>query len=254
MRTASRRPPPHVLDPTWARRANFDVHLPGRKNGGSVIRKQSTRSSDRFRGLVPTSLRETIMSWALQGGDAHPLGSSEMTASTLIRRHHLSSDAIVILKQDHKEISKAFRDFQRARDNATTRKGQVVDRIIELLAVHTYIENEVMYPRVRELLPKLEDDVLEPYEEHHVANVLVVDLTAMKPADERFDAETTVLIESVTHHIKEEEDDWFPQVRAGLSRTVLREIGEEMERAREKAPTRPSQPSALKKTVDAIIT
>ena len=45
--------------------------------------------------------------------------------------------------------------------------------MIELLTVHTYIENEVMYPRVRDLLPDLEDDVLESYEEHHVADLLV---------------------------------------------------------------------------------
>jgi hemerythrin-like domain-containing protein len=62
-----------------------------------------------------------------------------------------------------------------------------------------------------------------------------------------------VLIESVRHHIKEEEDEWFPQVREGLSRKVLQEIGAEMESKRENAPHRPSQPSALKKTVDAII-
>lgn len=165
----------------------------------------------------------------------------------------MSSDAIVMLKQDHKEIRKAFRDFQSAGENASARKGKLVDRIIELLTVHTYIENEVMYPRVRELLPELENDVLESYEEHHVADVLVVELATMKPTDERFDAKTTVLIENVTHHIKEEEDDWFPKVRAGLSRAALKEIGEEMAHARESAPTRPSQPSALKKTVDAII-
>ena len=165
----------------------------------------------------------------------------------------MSTDAIVMLKQDHKEIRKAFRDFQAAGKGAAATKGKIVDRIIELLTVHTYLENEVMYPRVRELLPELEDDVLESYEEHHVADVLVVELAAMKATDERFDAKTTVLIENVTHHIQEEEDDWFPQVRAGLSRTVLQGIGEEMLRAREQAPTRPSQPSALKKTVDAVI-
>ena len=63
--------------------------------------------------------------------------------------------------------------------------------------MHTYIENEVMYPRVRELLPDLEDDVLESYEEHHVADVLCMELAGMEPSDERFDAKTTVLIENV---------------------------------------------------------
>ena len=132
-------------------------------------------------------------------------------------------------------------------------RDKLVDKMIELLTVHTYIENEVMYPRVRELLPELEDDVLESYEEHHVADVLVVELAMMKPGDERFDAKTTVLIENVTHHMDEEEQDWFPKVREGLGRTALREIGEELLAARKKAPTRPSQPSALKKTIDAVL-
>jgi hemerythrin-like domain-containing protein len=95
--------------------------------------------------------------------------------------------------------------------------------------------------------------VLESYEEHHVADVLVMELANMKPDDERFDAKTTVLIENVRHHIEEEEQDWFPQVRAGLGRKALQEIGAELIEAKKKAPTRPSQPSALKKTVDAVI-
>jgi hemerythrin-like domain-containing protein len=119
--------------------------------------------------------------------------------------------------------------------------------------VHTYIENEVMYPRVRELLPELEDDVLESYEEHHVADVLVMELAAMKPDDERFTAKTTVLIENVRHHIEEEETDWFPKVREGLGRKALQDLGAEMIEARKSAPTRPSQPGALKKTIDAVI-
>ncbi len=165
----------------------------------------------------------------------------------------MSNDAIVILKDDHQQIRKVFRDFEAAGVNAEVRKGQLVDRMIELLTQHTYIENEVMYPRVRELLPDLEDDVLESYEEHHVADVLVTELSVMKPGDERFDAKTTVLIENVTHHMDEEEQDWFPKVREGLGRKVLQEIGAEMLEARKSAPKRPSQPSALKKTIDAVI-
>ncbi|HET7534597.1 MAG TPA: hemerythrin domain-containing protein [Nocardioidaceae bacterium] len=165
----------------------------------------------------------------------------------------MSTDAIVLLKDDHKEILKAFKDFENAGENATATKGRLVDKIIELLTVHTYIENEVMYPRVRDLLPDLEDDIDESYEEHHVADLLVVELAAMKPDADRFDAKTTVLIENVRHHIEEEEQEWFPQVREGLGRKQLQEIGEEMLEAKERAPRRPSQPSALKKTIDAII-
>jgi len=164
-----------------------------------------------------------------------------------------STDAIVLLKADHKEIRKLFADFQKAGDDAQATKQRLVDKMIELLTVHTYIENEVMYPRVRELLPDLEDDILESYEEHHVADVLVMELSTMSASDERFTAKTMVLIENVTHHIQEEEDEWFPQVREGLGRKALQQIGAEMQAARKKAPRKPSQPSALKKSVDALV-
>src|SRR5437016_7334840 len=155
----------------------------------------------------------------------------------------MTSDAIVLLKDDHKEIRRLFREFQRAGDKATKKKARLAGQIIEQLTVHTYIENEVMYPEVRALLPELEDDVLESYEEHHVADVLCIELAGMAPDAERFDAKTTVLIENVSHHIEEEEGEWFPHVRAGLSRKQLQEIGARLEEARAKAPRSPAQPS-----------
>ena len=86
---------------------------------------------------------------------------------------------------------------------------------------------------MRALLPDLEDDVLESYEEHHVADVLCMELRPMNPEDERFDAKTTVLIENVTHHMDEEEQDWFPKVREGLGRKQLQELGERAARGEE---------------------
>lgn len=164
----------------------------------------------------------------------------------------MSTDAIVLLKKDHKEVRALFKDFQSPKAT-TAQKGKIVKKIIELLTVHTYIENEVMYPQVRKLLPDLEDDVLESYEEHHVADVLVMELSMMRPSDERFDAKTTVLIENVQHHMEEEEQDWFPKVRDGLGRKALQEMGEQLNAAKKRAPRKPMQPSALKKTIDAVI-
>jgi hemerythrin-like domain-containing protein len=165
----------------------------------------------------------------------------------------MSSDAIVLLKADHKEIKQVFKQFQQAGENATQKKGELVTKMIELLTVHTYLENELIYPEVRRLLPDLEDDVLESYEEHHVADVLCMELSAMSADSERFDAKTTVLIENVLHHIDEEEQEWFPQVRQGVSRKQLAELGERMQEMRKTAPRSPAQPSALKKTLDAVV-
>ena len=159
----------------------------------------------------------------------------------------MSSDAIVVLKADHKEIRSLFRKFQGAGPRAVKEKAKIVGQIIELLTVHTYIENEVMYPEVCALLPDLKEDVLESYEEHHVADVLCMELAGMPAGAERFDAKASVLIENVTHHIEEEEQDWFPKVRAGLGRKQLQELGAKLERAREKAPRSPGPAQCAEK-------
>jgi ADP-heptose:LPS heptosyltransferase/hemerythrin-like domain-containing protein len=176
-----------------------------------------------------------------------------VTTHSRRRRPFMSSDAIVLLKDDHKKVKKLFRDFESAGDDDIERKGRLVNEILELLTVHTYLENECMYPEVRRLLPDLEDDVLESYEEHHVADVLCAELAAMQPDAERFDAKTTVLIESVRHHIEEEEQEWFPKVREGLGRKQLQELGARMTEMRKDAPRSPSQPGAVKKAIDAVV-
>ena len=119
--------------------------------------------------------------------------------------------------------------------------------------MHTYIENEVMYPRVRELLPELEDDVLESYEEHHVADVLVVELAAMKPDAERFDGQDDRADRERPAPHRRGGAGVVPEGPRGPRPQALQEIGAEMLEAKKKAPRKPSQPSALKKTIDAVI-
>ena len=164
----------------------------------------------------------------------------------------MSTDAIVLLKADHKEIREQFRRFNAAGENAAAAKGKIVEKIIELLTVHTFIENEVMYPEVRKLLPDLEDDCWSPTRST-TSPTAGRRARRMTPDAERFDAKTTVLIENVTHHMDEEEQDWFPKVREGLGRKQLQDLGARMIELKKTAPTSPAQPSALKKAIDAVI-
>ena len=150
----------------------------------------------------------------------------------------MSSDAIVLLKADHKTVKGLFREFERAGNDLSLKK-RVVNQIIEELTVHTYLENTIIYPAVRRALPDLESDVMESYEEHHVADVLCLELLDLAPSNEHFDAKTTVLIENVRHHIDEEEKDWFPKVRKGMDRATLLDLGAQLEATRPKAPATP---------------
>jgi hemerythrin superfamily protein len=148
-------------------------------------------------------------------------------------------DAITLLKNDHKTVEGLFKKFEKTGDGATKTRRDLVDRIIKELAVHAEIEEQVFYPAVRAELPDETDLVLEALEEHHVVKWTLSELDGMPAEHERFAAKVTVLIESVRHHVEEEEGELFPKVRDALGRKVLGEIGDAMETLKKVAPTKP---------------
>lgn len=144
-----------------------------------------------------------------------------------------------MLKQDHETVEKLFKRFEKAGPKAYKEQREVVDRIIEELSVHAAIEEQVFYPVTRATIAEVEDVALESLEEHHIVKLLLSELEKMDPANERFKAKVKVLIENVRHHVSEEEQDYFPKVRAALGRNDLQEMGEAMAEAKRSAPTRP---------------
>jgi len=151
----------------------------------------------------------------------------------------MSTDAIVLLKEDHKTVEKLFKQFEQADEEALEEKRKLVDSIIEELTVHAYIEEEIFYPAAREAVPETKDHVLESVEEHHVVVWMLSELLDLDARDETFDAKVTVLTENVRHHVEEEEDEWFPEVRSAMGRKQLQELGQRMIDARSSAPTNP---------------
>jgi hypothetical protein len=97
----------------------------------------------------------------------------------------------------------------------------------------------VFYPVARATVAGTEDIALESLEEHHIVKWLLSELADLDPKAERFDAKVTVLMENVRHHVEEEQDDFFPKVRDGLSRSELSELGDALAEAKKSAPTHP---------------
>jgi len=148
-------------------------------------------------------------------------------------------DAITLLRDDHKTVELLFKRYEKTGSRAHVERRQIVDRIIEALSVHAAIEEQVFYPVVRATVPETEDVTLESLEEHHIVKWLLAELADLDAAHERFHPKVTVLIENVRHHVKEEEHDLFPLVRAGLNRAALADLADALVAAKKTAPTRP---------------
>jgi hemerythrin-like domain-containing protein len=154
-------------------------------------------------------------------------------------RRPAQQDAIALLKQDHREVDDLFERFERAGDGAHRQKRKLVDQMIEALSRHASIEERVLYPWAREYIEDEDDAVLEALEEHHVVKWLLWELEDLDPRDERFDAKVAVMAENVRHHVKEEEEELFSDLRDVATRAELLELAERLREAKQDAPTRP---------------
>jgi hypothetical protein len=123
------------------------------------------------------------------------------------------TDAIAILKDDHKNVKKLFKDFDKMKDKAEdAEKEALVKRICTELTVHTQIEEEIFYPAARKAID--DQDLLdEAAVEHASAKDLIRQLQSMAVSDPLYDAKVTVLGEYVDHHVQEEQDEMFKKAK-----------------------------------------
>lgn len=133
------------------------------------------------------------------------------------------TDAIALLKADHRKVEALFEQFENA--TSASKKQNLAQQICMELKIHTQLEEEIFYPALK---GKIESDMLdEAYVEHDGAKVLINDITAGSPADDYYDAKVKVLSEEIKHHVHEEEmpaEGMFAQSRkADVDLVALRD-------------------------------
>lgn len=136
-----------------------------------------------------------------------------------------SQDAIALLKEDHREVEKLFKDFESAKGDG--RKEKLARQICLELTIHSMIEEEIFYPACEGTVE--EDELKEGYVEHDAAKLLIAEIEANEAGtDEFFDTKVKVLQEEIEHHVKEEEGAGgiFSQARKG--KLDLDAIGEQL--------------------------
>jgi len=138
-------------------------------------------------------------------------------------------DALTLLKNDHEELKKHLEAGEDTTERAVKSRAEILDTVSTLLMAHERIEEEIFYPALKEH-PNAKDIVLEGYQEHHVADVLLKELHEVAKDDERWGAKFKVLQENLDHHIEEEEGPMFRTARGLFSREELQAIGLEMQK------------------------
>lgn len=145
------------------------------------------------------------------------------------------------LKTDHEEVKKIFTRIRES-ESASERRN-LVDTLRKEILPHMIGEEKTVYAALRDKKEPW-SDALEGYEEHHAAQVILQELAVMSPEDERFRAKATVLKEMVEHHIREEENKIFRDLKDVLSEDRAAEILDSFNREKELAQSKyPNIPS-----------
>jgi hemerythrin superfamily protein len=140
-----------------------------------------------------------------------------------------AKDAIALLRADHTEVSELFERFEKSR--TSTQKRAVVAEICRALIVHAQIEQEIFYPEVQAAL-KDHKLIPEALVEHDSLKALMVQVQAVEPSGEMYDARVRVMSEYVKHHVKEEQNELFPKVRSS-KKIDLADLGARLERRKQ---------------------
>ncbi len=139
-------------------------------------------------------------------------------------------DVTKLLTADHNRVKGLFTRYKTASKAKDIEEAtQLVAKILEELKVHTTIEEEIFYPAVHEMSVKLADIVDEGVEEHHVVKILLEEIAASEPGSDEWNAKVTVVIESVEHHVEEEENEMFPKVRSSSDASRREELGDQID-------------------------
>jgi hemerythrin-like domain-containing protein len=172
--------------------------------------------------------------------------------------------AVALLKNDHRDIEQLFQRFEGSRSAEERRR--IADTLVRELSIHASIEEQLVYPRLRQALagnsgaaqsprpdrrrrrgrarprsvaPPGDGGVLVALEEHHFTKLALLEIEKLPATDERFEGKVRVLAENVRRHVEEEERALLPALERALSPEELEDLGDVLGKARKLAPTRP---------------
>lgn len=143
---------------------------------------------------------------------------------------HKAKDILSLIKEQHDTLRESIVIL--TNDGADpVQKQDCLAKFINLLTMHAEAEEQTIYEVLKDIRAS-ELTTLEAIEEHTVAKNLVQEL---EDADYKsywnshIAAKAKVLADIVDHHAKEEEDVFFKEARALLTKEELINLGEEFE-------------------------
>lgn len=149
----------------------------------------------------------------------------------------VQQDVVDILTTDHHEVIDLLQQIKISTDAGERR--DLTDTVISELVRHSVAEEMYVYPAMKKYLPDGDQAVDHDVEEHKELEKTMKKLESVDAQSSDFTQLLADLENILRDHVRDEENEQFPQLRAQVPGEELIEIGEKVENAKKLAPTRP---------------
>lgn len=140
-----------------------------------------------------------------------------------------SRDVLDLILDDHREMERLFRALRNRDENRQARLRELAD----LLVAHAEAEEREVYPVLKRKAPQDREEIAHSYEEHDEGHEALAALQEVSDADQdTFEERLEELVETVTHHLDEEERDVLNAARENVDRATRERLGDAFLNAR----------------------
>ena len=146
-------------------------------------------------------------------------------------------DVIDVLTADHREVEDLAMQITAA--VSPEERRDLADQLIAELVRHSVAEEMYVYPAMRDHLPNGEQAVEHDIQEHKELERLMKQLEGADAGSAEFAKILADLRQVFRDHVRDEETEQFPNLRANVPAATLVELRDKVETAKKLAPTRP---------------
>jgi hemerythrin-like domain-containing protein len=146
------------------------------------------------------------------GREVHPEGSG--TGRT---------ELFDTLREDHEKIRELFKSIEKSSSTQIDLRKELFTRLEEALLAHMEAEERFFYTAL-EPHDEARPMVLESFEEHQVARIVIGTFNSLAVDDERWPAKVKVLSQLFRRHVDEEEHELFEVAKKVLGKDQFRGI------------------------------
>lgn len=177
--------------------------------------KRTTKTTAKDTAKPNTGTSVGVIAGAVAGGAALGLLAMLGRKAAVQAPSALAGNWDDALKAEHKAVLKVFDTLEATDDKATIRRNMLLAHIKHALVKHAIEEENVIYPALREAGKTEEADNLNA--EHGYVKQFLYELENMPSTSPKWLEKVKEFRAALEKHIREEEDELFPELRAQLS-------------------------------------